>query len=197
MPTITMHFSIDQSPEVAWQSLKDIALVADCMPGVELTAQTGPETFTGRLQARVGAISSFFEGEARIAERNDANRTGRIEAKGVDRKGGSRASATVSYTVSGRLQQAIIDVSADIRLQGTLAQFGRSGLLQDISGQLVEEFANTLRGRLAAAPGMAPVRAGAVNPLQLLLLAFWRRLRRLFPLSVRNRRGRYSTADRQ
>jgi uncharacterized protein len=183
MPVIKAEFEIDRQPDMVWERLKDVELVAECMPGVELNGRTGPNRFAGTMKTRIGAISSSFEGEAQVVERDDASRTGRIEAKGVDRKGGSRASAEVTYAVSDSSQGSMVSVTADLRLQGALAQFGRTGLLQDITDQLVGELAGTLRRRLAARTEeeeAAAVRAEAVRPLRLLLLAIWGRIRRLF-----------------
>jgi len=182
LPQIASQVSIARSPDLVWDSFKNVRFVAECMPGVELKEQKDENTFTGSLRSKIGAISTNFEGEAKIVERDDEARAGKIEAKGVDRKGGSRASATVTYRVLPVDVGSTVDLVADIKLQGALAQFGRSGLLQDISDQLITEFADTLQKRLSAASlgAAAEIKPREVRPLSLLFRTLWMRLKRLF-----------------
>lgn len=182
MPQIQSQVSIARPPDLVWDSFKDVRFVAECMPGVELKEQKDENTFTGSLRSKIGAISTNFEGEANIVERDDESRAGKIEAKGVDRKGGSRASATVTYRVLPVDEGSTVDIVADIKLQGALAQFGRSGLLQDISDQLMKEFADTLQKRLSATTpaAAAEIKPREVRPLSLLFSTLWMRLKRLF-----------------
>ena len=182
MPQIASQVLIAKTPEVVWDSFKDVRFVAECMPGVELKEQKDENTFTGSLRSKIGAISTNFEGQAMIVQRDDEARTGKIEAKGVDRRGGSRASATVSYQVIAVDAGSSVDIVADIKLQGVLAQFGRSGILQDISDQLIQEFADTLQKRLSAESpeAAAQIKPRDVRPVALFFRTLWMRIKRLF-----------------
>jgi uncharacterized protein len=77
-----------------------------------------------------------------------------------------------------------VDIVTDLQLMGPVAQYGR-GLVQDVSSQLVGQFADRLEKQLAAAaPGEAEVPAAAqarpVGGIRLGLGALWRSFTRLF-----------------
>jgi carbon monoxide dehydrogenase subunit G len=148
VPTISTSVVIPHRPDVVWKTLKDVRTVATCMPGVEVTEELGDGAFKGRLRTKLGAITANFDGEAKVVMEN-ASRSGRIEAKGVDSKGGSRASAEVRYAANEAGGGTELDITAEIKLQGRLAQFGKSGLLQEISNQMVGTFADNLAQRVA------------------------------------------------
>jgi uncharacterized protein len=150
-------------------------------------------------------VTAAFEGEATILAVDEAAHRARIEAKGVDRKGGSRASASMTYVLAAAGGGTSVKLDGDIKLTGALAQIGRTGIIQDVAAQLTEEFAKALRAKLAAsaapasteaaaAPGAtsaaAPPTAAAVSGGRFLLAILWRRLKRaLKTLSHRERVG--------
>lgn len=148
MPSITSNVLVPQTPDAVWATLKDVRAVAQCMPGVELTEELEDGLFKGRLRTKLGAITATFDGEAKIAM-DDATKTGNIDARGVDAKGGTRASAEVRYSAEQDPEGTRLDIKAEIKLQGRLAQFGKSGLLQEISNQMVGTFAENLAERVA------------------------------------------------
>jgi carbon monoxide dehydrogenase subunit G len=145
---ITESFTVPTTAEEVWSFFKDVRAVTECMPGTELTEEIDESAFRGNLAVKVGPVSSLFNGEARV-ERNDALRSGTINAEGVDRRGGSRARAVVSFTVTEDGSYAKVDIVADVKLAGQLAQFGRTGLIQHVSASLTKEFAGHLQERLA------------------------------------------------
>lgn len=183
MPTISQNVLVSQPPEVVWDLLKDVRAVAECMPGVELTEDLGDGQYKGRLRSKLGAITATFDGEAKI-EMDDTSKSGTIDARGVDAKGGSRASAAVRYSAQQDPQGTRLDVTADIKLLGRLAQFGKSGLLQEISNQMVSTFADNLAERVATGHSTAQtvdeVKMGRVvgRAMWARIKAFFSRLRR-------------------
>lgn len=186
MPTISQKVLVPQSPDVVWDMLKDVRAVAECMPGVELTEEVGDGLYKGRLRTKLGAITATFDGEAKIAM-DDASRSGTIDARGVDSKGGSRASAAVRYSAEQDPQGTQLDIDADIKLLGRLAQFGKSGLLQEISNQMVGTFADNLAERAAAGHSMGP--AGDVKMFRIVGRAMWARVRAFFSRFRRSARN--------
>ena len=130
MPQIVQDFTVDQPVEIVWDFFQDVPEVAACMPGVELLDTVGDNAYKGRLKVKLGPISAQFEGEAKIENLSEADRTGTISAKGADRQGGSRASAKVNYSLTSLVAtETRVQVVADITLQGAMAQFGRTGLI--------------------------------------------------------------------
>jgi carbon monoxide dehydrogenase subunit G len=201
VPEVSQSFTIDQPVGGVWAFFQDVPQVVTCVPGLELIGQTGAATYQGRVKVRLGPILAAFEGEATIVEADATQHRARIDAKGVDRKGGSRATASLGYVLTPEGTGTTVALSGDIKLAGALAQIGRTGIIQDVAAQLTEEFAKALRARLAAAapaaaPGLgaAPGPPGASAPTpaptpppqptavsggRFLLAILWRRLKRL------------------
>lgn len=184
MPKITESFSVAQPRDVVWAFFQDVPQVADCMPGVELTEDLGDGAYSGRMKVKLGPISAQFQGKAQIEELDEAAGTGLISAKGTDRQGGSRASARVAYSLGGSESGSgtTVSLEADITLQGSMAQFGRTGLIQEVSGQLTREFASCLEAKLGASSKeeAAEVKAGDVKGFSLFLASVWRWFKGLF-----------------
>jgi carbon monoxide dehydrogenase subunit G len=182
VPKIEQSFEVEQPVKVVWDFFQDVPQVAECMPGVELTEKGADDVYKGKMKIKLGPISAQFQGEARIQDLDETAHTGTISAKGADQKGGSRASATVKYALAGDGGSTKVDISADIHLQGSMAQFGRSGLIQDVSGQLTREFAGCLGQKLMASTPeeAAEVKAGEVKGFSLFFSTLWARIRRLF-----------------
>lgn len=182
MPQITENFTVGRPVEVVWAFFQDVPEIAACMPGVELLGAVKEDTFRGKMQVKLGPISASFQGEAHIEDLVEGDRTGTISAKGIDRRGGSRASAKVRYKLSNAGSGTRVDILADIALQGPMAQFGRTGLIQDVSSGLTKEFADCIGQKLAAETPeeAAGVKAGDVKGFKLLSHALRAWFRRLF-----------------
>ena len=149
MPDVEASFQIDRPPGRVWEFLQDVPEVVTCMPGTELLAQTGESTYTGKITVKLGPVTAAFEGEATIVETDRDSRTARIEATGIDRRGGNRAKASIVYEVHERDDGSHVRLSGAIRLSGALAQIGRSGIVQDVANHLTVQFAERLRDKLA------------------------------------------------
>lgn len=181
MPKVVESFEVDQPVARVWAFFQDVPQVVTCMPGLTLTGQTGENTYQGKITVKLGPIASEFEGEATIVETDEAAHRVRIESKGIDKRGGSRASATVAYALSAKEGGGTaVAVEGDIKLTGALAQMGRTGIVQDIAKQLIGEFSAALGAKLAAA---SPEEAAQVEPRELrgerlFLIVLWRGLLR-------------------
>ena len=204
MPEINQSFDIDQPPESVWRFFQDVPRVVTCMPGLEYggarSGEDGEEIHGGKVRIRLGPVSAAFEGEATIPESDDTARTARIDGKGIDKRGGSRASASVVYKIIENGGASRVELSADIKLSGALAQMGRTGIVQDVATQITEQFAASLRATLAAEaaeaaaseaePGGAaaptppppppPAVPAEIRGEALMLKIIWRRIKALF-----------------
>lgn len=182
---ITQQFEVAHPVDAVWALFKDVPLMASCMPGVELTEEIDSSTVRGRMNVVLGPMRPVFEGEAKI-EQDDSSHEGTIHAKGVDKKGGSRAEAAVSFAVAKANGSSKVRIVAQIKLFGKLAQFGRAGILRDVSEQLTGDFSRCLEAKLEAATPeeAAEITGGEVRPFGLVLAAVWSRivsfLRKLF-----------------
>ncbi len=150
MPQISESFDVAQPIDRVWAFLQDVPQVMTCLPGAEFTGENGEDVYGGRITVRLGAITASFDGEATVLERDQEEYLCRFDGKGVDKRGGSRAQATSSYSLSDINGATHVAVDADFKLTGKLAQMGRTGIFNDVAHQLTGEFATNLENKLAA-----------------------------------------------
>ncbi len=146
---LTNTFEVGRPVDAVWAAFADVPSVAQCLPGASVTADKGDGAYEGSVQVKLGPMTAKFEGAASVT-RNDATRTGHIEGKGVDRSGGSRGSVSVQYQVASAGSGSAVTVDADISLSGAIAQFGRTGLIEEITKRLIDEFVECLEAKMAA-----------------------------------------------
>ena len=182
---ITDVFDVERDVESVWALFEDVPGLAHCLPGAELTEDHGDGRYSGRVDAKLGPITAMFEGEATVGS-NASTRSGTVVGKGVDRRGGSRAQLKVAYSLESTPSGTRVTVDADVMLSGAAAQFGRVGLLKELTGRIISEFVHCLELKLAAPTpeAAAAVQAPEVKGLSLLLASMLapvtRLLRRLF-----------------
>lgn len=158
---ISKQVFIARPPDQVWEFLSDVPAVADCVPGFELKEEVEPGVYKGMFTVKVGPVTARLEGQGRL-ETDPEARKGSVEGKGVDRRGGSRATAKLQYGVTSADGGSSIDVLADVTLSGPLAQVGRTGIIEDIADRLTQEFVTELERRLSAA-GEAPAAGEAAG----------------------------------
>jgi len=132
------------------------------MPGAELTEVVSDNQYKGKVHIKMGPVSLAFNGDVDITERDDAAKRMVMKAKGSELKGKGQANAMIVSTLERNGSGTRMRISQDIDLSGPLAQYGR-GMIQDVSGSLMNEFADRIqadlsRGKNGAAPVASPVR---------------------------------------
>jgi hypothetical protein len=108
--------------------------------------------------------------------------TGIIDGKGVDRRGGSRGQVKVDYGLVPTDSGTAVKIQAHVTLSGAAAQFGRTGLINEMSTRLIGDFVHCVEGKLAAetVEEAQQIRAGEVKGLSLLLESIVAWFKRLF-----------------
>jgi uncharacterized protein len=148
-------FTVPVPVDQAWDVLLDVPRIAPCMPGAALTDFDG-EGFNGTVKVKLGPIQLTYKGKGRFVERDEAARRVVIEASGRDVRAAGTAAATVTAVLRPDGDSTQVDVATELTVTGKPAQFGR-GMLADVSGKLLGQFADCLAGKLAApAPAPAP-----------------------------------------
>lgn len=176
---IEQRFTVGRPPDEVWRFLQDIPAVASCLPGATLGRHRGGGTWEGTVSVTLGPLNLDFEGEATVMPDPPARR-GTVEGRGADRRGGSRGRIEIAYAVTGGGTGAAVEIEADLTLAGPAAQFGRTGLVEEIARRLVGDFASCLESRLAS-PDAAPAsQDAALEGGRLLLRSMWAVLRRFF-----------------
>ncbi|MBT3887130.1 MAG: SRPBCC family protein [Rhodospirillaceae bacterium] len=180
---IVQEFRIDLSPSTVWRAFTDVALVAECLPGSELTHTDDSGAFEGKMRVKLGPITAAFWGKG-VIERNEAAQTGSVEGTGTDSGSGSRAKAKMTYVLTALENEAAtrVTVEADIVLSGTFAQFGRSSVIEEVSAHLTGQFVQNLQDHLLEGADYARPAQSAqeIDGIKLLLTIFRNRVQKLF-----------------
>lgn len=182
---INHDFTVGRGLGEVWDFFQDIPAVADCLPGAELSEAKGDNVYAGTVAVKLGPMTAAFEGEATITP-DPAAHSAVIAGKGVDRKGGSRGQVSVTYSLADAGDGSTkVDIEADVMLSGPAAQFGRTGLISEISKRLIGDFVTCLEGKLAAStPAEAEaISAPEVSGLALFFSGLWAWIRKLFSRS--------------
>jgi uncharacterized protein len=153
-------FTVPAPIEQAWSTLLDVEGIAPCFPGAALTGVDGDE-FAGTVKVKLGPVSLQYAGKGRFVERDEAARRVLLEANGSDRRGNGTAGATVTARLEPEGDHATrVFVDTDLKVTGRPAQFGR-GMLQDVSGKIIDQFATCLASRMTEAPEPQPAASAA------------------------------------
>ena len=171
---ISQQFDVASTPQVVWEFFQDVPSVAQCLPGAELLEVKDDGTYDGKLSVKLGPMTAAFEGTATVTP-DPESMTAKIEGKGVDKRGGSRGQVKLDYKISPADGGSSVEIDADVTLSGPAAQFGRTGLINEISKRLIGDFVNCLEGKLAAGSAEAAeeIKATEVKGLSLFFASLW------------------------
>ena len=189
MPQIAQSFTVGFPRAQVWRTLADVERVVTCMPGAALTRPPEGGKIAGEMRVKLGPIVAAFAGEGELVM-NDAAFTGTIRGQGMDRKNNSRVRAEIEFKALDQGASTRVELAVDFSLTGTLAQFSRGALVEEIAQRLGAEFAKNLEARMGAAAsptgapsaGVPPVPEppSELNALALLWSIFKDWLRKLF-----------------
>jgi len=177
-------FEVPASPEEAWALLMDVPRIIPCMPGATLDAAVDDDNWKATMAVKLGPISLSFKTDVKREESDQAARRAKLSARAREARGKGNASATIESSLTPQNGGTKVDIVTDLQLTGPVAQYGR-GLVQDVSSQLVGQFADCLKKQLGAATpeeaaAAVAVQARPVGGLRLGLGALWRSFTRLF-----------------
>ena len=149
---VTVDQEVEATPDELWVVMSDTERLARCLPGAELVADFGDDTYKGRIRVALGPVKLAFLGDIHVVTRDEETRTIRALAQAAD-AGGGNVQADVRITVSPHATGSAIHAEADLHMTGRIAQFGRS-LANDVSKEMFGQFTAALdataRGEEAA-----------------------------------------------
>jgi uncharacterized protein len=153
-------FEVQAPLAQVWSALIDLERVAPCLPGAAITGRDDDGTYRGTFSVKLGPMTASYNGTIKVEEVDEASHTATLKAKGTDKRGQGGAHATIVNTLTEREGVTHVDAVTDFNITGRLAQFGRGGIMEDVSNRLMRDFAACLSQRLGegapAAPGPAP-----------------------------------------
>ncbi len=172
---LSHKFTVPTGVEETWAHFQDIASVAECFPGAQVT-EADEQSFSGSVKVKLGPIALVYNGSGTFVEKDEAAHRFVVDAKGKDKRGNGTAGAHVTVTMTdaegGAGPATDVAVDTDLAITGKPAQFGR-GVMQDVSDKLLGQFVACLEQRLSgegapeaeeSAPAPAPAAASASEP---------------------------------
>lgn len=180
-------FTVCAGVDTAWETLLDVEAIAPCMPGATLESVAGDE-FTGNVKVKLGPVSMVYGGEACFISKDYAAHTAVIVGTGKESRGTGTAKANVTIKlVAESSSQTRVDVATELTITGKAAQFGR-GVMQDVAGRLVTQFAGNLEqviaGRSGSVDAVAPASIKTSDSVNLLATAGAPTLKRVVPVVI-------------
>ncbi len=172
-------FEVPFGVEDVWSFMSDLNAVASCLPGAQIESET-PEQVAGKISIKFGPMAATFKGNATI-DRDPAQRIAVLKGAGQDSVSQSRATGDVRYQLEA-VSASSTRVAVDLlyTLQGPLAQFSRSGLVQEFVKRMVADFGKNVTQRLASPQTIAPPQAASINPVGVLFSILWQKIKNLF-----------------
>ena len=141
---LAKQLTLDMPVAQLWPVLRDVQLIARCLPGAELTGAVDTQPMPFKFNVALGPMRAAFVGEARV-DYDDEHHNGQLEGQGHDQSNRSEASGKIDFRVSELPQnRSQLDLSIRYALTGSLAQFSRGGIVNNVVEQLLTQFAENL-----------------------------------------------------
>jgi carbon monoxide dehydrogenase subunit G len=152
-------FDVEAPVDEVFETLLDIEKVAPAMPGAQVTEQVGDGTYKVAIKVKLGPMTMNYKGDVVIAETDPQAHRATMHVKAREVRGQGNATADVTMALGEQGAGTHASIAADVQLAGKAAAMGR-GLIEDVSGKLVDQFASNLQQMLSGAEA-APATAGA------------------------------------
>lgn len=165
--------------EETWAVLLDVPRVARALPGATIEPEPVEGGHRGSLRVRLGPVTVQYEGVARLQDADEDEHVATFHLQGRETRGHGGATATITnrlFPVDGSTR---VVVETDVAVTGRAAQFGR-GLLEDVAGRMIDQFAARLERELLAGEAAEPAPAARGEEALDLGAAAWRPLLRRY-----------------
>jgi uncharacterized protein len=162
--------------ERTWSALLDVPRVARALPGATIESDGAEGVYRGVLKVRLGPVAMEYQGVARLLDVDEDEHVASFHLQGREVRGHGGASATITNRLAPENGGTRVVVEADLAVTGRAAQFGR-GLMEDVAGRLLEQFASRLETEVLAGPGRSAAESPPSETLDLGGIA-WPFLRR-------------------
>ena len=159
------RFDLDAPIEQVWDAMLDIERVAPCVPGAEVLERTGDDAYEVGIKVKVGPVSMQYRGQVEIVDKDPASHTAVMSARARDSRGQGTATANVRMHLDGENGTTHGRMITEMALSGRAAAMGQ-GVIQEVSGRIVGQFAENLASMLGGAQGAEAPSAEAEAPTQ-------------------------------
>ena len=148
---LTTRFDLSAPVDTAWAYLLDVRKIAGCVPGGSLTDVIDDHTFDGKIEIRLGPIAVGYRGRVSLQNIDAAQHRLEIKAQGVESRGRGGASSTTRARLTPTDAGTSVLMETELQVSGVVAQFGRSGIMQDVAQRLTQRFGSCVEEQLKAA----------------------------------------------
>jgi len=168
-------FEVEAPLEQVWETMLDVERVAPCVPGAEVLERTGEDAYSVGIKVKVGPVSMQYRGQIEIVSKDPEQHRAVMAARARESRGQGTATAHVEMHLSGDNGTTRGTIATEVALSGRAAAMGQS-VIQEVSGKIVDRFAENLAAMLggaqeakpaaeaAAPPGAAPAPEAAPSP---------------------------------
>ncbi len=167
---LEQSFTLPFARAALWPAFADVAMLVSCMPGAALRGD--PRSVEGGADidliftVKLGPITGAFLGNGAV-RRDDAAFGGSFSGSGADRKSGSRVKGEAKFTaIEAGANDTRVDVIVDYSLSGSLAQFSRAAIVNELAAALTRDFSANLRQKIAAQQATSQPFPAASSPKQ-------------------------------
>jgi len=143
------EFTVDAPVDKAWNVMLDLERVTPCLPGAQLTEQTGDGEHKGTMRVKLGPVTQDYQGKVWFEETDESQHRAVLRADGQDARGQGTASATITSTLQEENggDSTRVRVETDMQITGRAAQFGQ-GVQQDVAEKIMGQFAECLENQI-------------------------------------------------
>jgi uncharacterized protein len=148
---ITTRFELGAPVEAAWRYLLDVQKIAHCVPGATLSEVIDDKTYAGQVDVKLGPIGVSYKGRITLERTDESTHTVHIKAEGAETRGRGGASARVTAQMLANGSATSVVMNTELAVSGVVAQFGRTGIMQEVAQRMAQRFASCVDQELKAA----------------------------------------------
>ena len=148
---ITTRFDLGAPVDAAWAYLLDVPKIAHCVPGASLTDVVDDKTYAGKVEVKLGPIGVSYKGQITIESMDPTTHTVRVKAEGAETRGRGGASAVMTAQLEAKGEGTTVVMTTDLSVSGVVAQFGRTGIIQEVAQRMANRFASCVDQELKTA----------------------------------------------
>ena len=142
------NFTIPFSQQTVWAAFQNLELIVSCLPGAKLISPASETPLQVGFQVKLGPIVANFTGSAEVTF-DAINHGGSFKGQGSDQKSNSRVKGEAKFSLlSIENNHTKVIVNTEFFLSGSLAQFGRIGILKEVASIITAQFAENLKNNL-------------------------------------------------
>jgi carbon monoxide dehydrogenase subunit G len=157
------EFEVQAPLEQVWETMLDVERVAPCVPGAEVLERTGEDAYSVGIKVKVGPVSMQYRGQVEIVSKDPSEHRAVMSARAREARGQGTATANVVMHLSGANGTTRGTIATEVALSGRAAAMGQS-VIQEVSGKIVDQFAENLAAMLGGTQEAAPPAGEAPPP---------------------------------